>query len=150
VVGGFSRAGGGRALNDGRGGALGGAGATWTWGLYLGEWATVADAEEVGVLLAGENHNTVALDSEGVMQRIWNLQYVQLRSWVEEGLVAQMRERLRTLRWVKEHQGVGGNEEAYMRAGMEVELGWRLQRTVIATPAGIRQEFQYTRRHRHI
>ena len=33
------------------------------------------------------------------------------------------------------------NEEADMRAGLEVELGWRLQRTVIAKPASIKQEF---------
>jgi len=40
------------------------------------------------------------------------------------------------------HKGVRGNEEADMRAGTEVEMGWRLQKTVIATPAGIKQEFQ--------
>ena len=33
------------------------AGATRTKGLYLGEWATVADAEEAGVLLAWEEHD---------------------------------------------------------------------------------------------
>jgi len=38
-------------------------------------------------------------------------------------------------------QGVRGNEEADRRAGMEVELGWRLQKTVIAMLAGIKQEF---------
>jgi len=52
----------------------GAAGAARTRGLYLGEWATVADAEEVGVLLAWENYDRVALDSQWVIQRIWNLQ----------------------------------------------------------------------------
>jgi len=35
------------------------AGATRTRGLYLGEWATVADAEEVGVLLAWEDYESM-------------------------------------------------------------------------------------------
>jgi len=77
------------------------AGATRTRGLYLGEWATVADAEGVGVLLAWEDYDRVALDSQGVVQRIWNLRYDQPRSWIEERLVEQMRERPRTLMWVR-------------------------------------------------
>ena len=52
------------------------AGAARTRGLYLGEWATVADAEEAEVLLAWEDCDKVALDSQGVIQRIWDLQYV--------------------------------------------------------------------------
>ena len=39
------------------------------------------------------------------------------------------------------HQGEKGNEEADMRARMEINVGWRSQKTVIATPAGIKQEF---------
>jgi len=39
------------------------AGATRTRVWYLGEWAMVADAEEVGVLLAWENYDRVAPDS---------------------------------------------------------------------------------------
>jgi len=46
------------------------AGATREKGWYLGEWATVADAEEIGVLLAWEDKDVVALDSQGVIQRI--------------------------------------------------------------------------------
>jgi len=41
---------------------------------------------------------------------------------------------------VKGHQGERGNEEADRRAREEVEMWWRLQGRVIATPAGIKQE----------
>jgi len=34
-----------------------------------------------------------------------------------------------------------GDEEADRSAGWEVGMGWRLQKTTIATPVGIKQEF---------
>jgi len=117
------------------------AGATRTMGWYLGEWATVADAEEVGVLLAWESSAVVALDSQGVIQRIQNLRYAQPRSWIEEGLVEKMQERPRTLMWVKGHSGVRGNEEADSMAGKTVRRGKRKHETEVATPAGIKQQF---------
>jgi len=43
--------------------------------------------------------------------------------------------------WVRGHKGVTGNEEADMRARGEVKMGRRMQKTVVATPAGIKQEF---------
>jgi len=49
-------------------------GATRTRGMYLGTMAAVADVEAVGVMLAWGDADRVALDSQGVMQRIWNLQ----------------------------------------------------------------------------
>lgn len=69
--------------------------------LYLGTWATVADAEEVGVMMAGKECNRVALDSKGVIQWIWNLQYAPPRSWIEEQLKAQIQRRPRKLMWVR-------------------------------------------------
>jgi len=127
------------------------AGATRTEGLYLGEWATVADAEEVGVMLAWENHSVVALDSQGVIQRIQNLQYTRPRSWVEEQLVKQMQEKPRVLMWVKGHNGTKGNEEADRQARREVDMGYRLLKHDIAMPAGIKAEFPiYPRAPKHI
>jgi len=43
--------------------------ATQTRGMYLGTLVTVADAEAVGVMLAWEESDRVALDSQGVIQR---------------------------------------------------------------------------------
>ena len=95
----------------------------------------------MGVLLAWENSNIVALDIQGVIQRIANLQYGRPRSWIEEGLVKKMQERQRTLMWVRGHQGVQGNEEADARAKREVKAGRRRKQAGIATPGGIKQEF---------
>jgi len=118
------------------------AGATRERGLFLGEWATVADAEEIGVLLAWENEKkTVALDSQGVIQRINKLKYDRPRSWIEEKLVEKMQEHSRTLMWVKGHSGIEGNERADKMARRAVDMGWRLHEEGIATPAGIRQAF---------
>jgi len=77
------------------------AGGTRTEAMYLGTMATVADAEEVGVTLAWERCDTVALDSQGVIQRIVDLMYLPPRSWIEERLVGQTRERPRRLMGVK-------------------------------------------------
>jgi len=117
------------------------AGANREEGLYLGEWATVADAEEVGVMLSWEHSNVVALDSQGVIQRIENLRHKAPRSWIEEKLTRQMQERPRALMWVRGHTGVKGNEEADARAKAEVEAGERRSAAGITTPGGIKQNF---------
>jgi len=118
------------------------AAATRTKAEYLGEMATVADAEELGVSLAWEEHDVVALDSKGVIQRIQGLTYKQPRSWIEERLVQQMAERPRELMWVKGHDGTEGNEMADMRAKREVRRGRRMHKPDVATPAGIRQAYR--------
>jgi len=118
------------------------AAATATAAMYLGTMATVADAEELGVSLAWEKQDVVALDSKGMIERIQTLQDSQPRSWIEERLVQQMTERTRTLMWVKGHSGVEGNEKADRRAKEEVEMGERMHKPDIVTPAGIRQAFR--------
>jgi len=118
------------------------AAATRTRAAYLGTMATVADAESMGISIAWEDNDVVALDSKGVIQRIQGLAYQQPRSWIEERLVTQMIERPRTLMWVKGHDGVDGNEMADKRAKREVEWGERMHKPDIVTPAGIRQAYR--------
>jgi len=65
----------------------------------------------------------VALDSQGVIQKIWSLKYGQPRSWIEEALVELMKQRPRTLMWVRGHQGERDNEAADRRAKMGVDMG---------------------------
>jgi len=118
------------------------AAATRTKGEYLGTMATVADAEELGVSIAWEENEVVALDSKGVIQRIQSLAHRQPRSWIEERLVEQMEERPRTLMWVKGHDGIEGNELADRKAKEEVSRGVWMNKPDIVTPAGIRQAYR--------
>ena len=118
------------------------AAATRTKAEYLGMMATVTDAEELGVSLAWEDCDVVALDSKGAIQRIQGLIHKQPRSWIEERLVKQMAERPRELMWVKGHDGVEGNEMADARAKREVRRGRRMHKPDIVTPAGIRQAYR--------
>ena len=118
------------------------AAATRTKGQYLGTMASVADAEELGVSLAWEQNDVVALDSKGVIQRIQNLAQRHPRSWIEERLVVQMSERQRTLMWVKGHDGIEGNEKADRMAKEAVNEGVWMNKPDIITPAGIRQAFR--------
>jgi len=118
------------------------AAATRMRGEYLGMMATIADAEAMGVSIAWEEHDVVALDSAGVIQRIQGLRDQQPRSWIEERLVRQMVERPRTLMWVKGHSGVEGNERADARAKSEVKMGKRVHKPDTVTPAGIRQAYR--------
>jgi len=106
---------------------------------YLGMMATIADAEALRVSMAWDTCNVVALDSQGVIQRIQGLVFQAPRSWIEERLARQMAERSRVLMWVNGHNGTKGNEAADERAKREVWMGKRMHMPDIVTPAGIRQ-----------
>jgi len=66
----------------------------------------VADAEEARVILAWEESDRVALDTPGIIQRIWNLHFELPRLWIGGALVEQVKQRPSALMWVKGHQGV--------------------------------------------
>jgi len=116
-------------------------GATRTMAQYLGTMATIADAEAMGVLLAWETCDAVALDSQGVIQRIHGPTLLAPRSWIEKWLSRQMAERPRVLMWVKGHNGVAGNEVADARTKEEVWMGEHMLKPDIIKPTGIRQAF---------
>jgi len=115
---------------------------------YLGMMATIADAEALGVSLAWGTCDTVAPDSQGVIQRVHGLKLRAPRSWVQERLVRQMVKRPRVLMRVTGHDRVEGNEVADSRAKEGVWRGERMYWPDIVTPAGIRQAFSLHSRHR--
>jgi len=122
------------------------AAATAEGGLWLGDLATVADAEMVGIAGAWEEgYQTVASDSQTAITRCMNLASGVTRagSWIDEKAVRAMRRmggRL-TLMWVKGHSGVKGNEQADERAKEWVMKGQWGSEPSLATPAGIRQAY---------
>jgi len=89
------------------------------------------------VVLAWEEYDTVALDSPGVIQKIWSVQFRSPRSWIGGALKSQVIARLRKMMRVRGHQDIVSNERADLRAKGEVEMGARMLRPDIATPAGI-------------
>jgi len=91
--------------------------------------------------MAWEKSNVVALDSQGVIQRIQNLQLREPRSWIEERCARQMAERSRVLMWVRGHTGKEGNEMADTKAKMGVWIGERMHKPDSVTLAGIRQAY---------
>ena len=62
---------------------------------HLGTMATIADAEALVIFSSWDTCDMVALDSQGVIQRIHSLTLQAPRPWIEERLAGQMAERPR-------------------------------------------------------
>jgi len=109
----------------------------------------VADAKALEISIAWGSGGVVALYSQGVIQRVRGLMLQEPRSWVEGRLSRQMAERLRTLMWVKGHEGKEGNEMADTRAKKVVWMGEWMHMPDVVTLAGIRKPIHSTAK-RHL
>ena len=112
---------------------------------YLRKFATVMDAEMLGIALAWKHHKTVAADSQGAIERILELQHTQAKSWIEQEVIRAQGEEVKEITWVKGHSGEIGNEIADFKAKEAAIIGRLQHRQSIATPAGIRQMFKANR-----
>ena len=86
------------------------AGGTTSTAEYLGQCATVMDAEMLGISLALESsHHKIALDSQAAITRTAQLYVEPARPWVELRVQKALTRAPCTLMWVKGHAGVKGN-----------------------------------------
>lgn len=82
------------------------AGATTRIAEYLGQHATVMDAEMLGISSALEsNQRKIALDSQAAIMRVTQMYTEPARSWIELRIQKALRAPC-TLMWVKGHSGV--------------------------------------------
>ncbi|KAF8417385.1 hypothetical protein EV426DRAFT_706071 [Tirmania nivea] len=96
--------------------------------------------------MAGRNM-IVALDSQGAIGRLVNLQFDQTRSWIEARARKLMTEEGRIMMWMKGHSGVEGNEGVDRKAKETTWVGRSMLKLDIATPAGIKQVFLWKAMH---
>ena len=121
------------------------AAATTKKGLYLGQVATVIDAEMLGVAMRWENSKKVATDSQAAIRRILSLRLRHPKSWIEEIVVAMQNGKEKEIAWVKSHDGIPGTEYADLKATETGSIGRLLNQRQIPTPAGIRAIFHVNR-----
>jgi len=129
------------------------AGASAEGGLFLGSYATVMDAEMIGIAGAWEEgYEAVAVDSQAAIRRCEKLMEGVQRGapWIDEKVVKAAGGVERRLTWVKGHAGCVGNEAADKRAKEKVEEGiWGNFRS-LATPAGIKQAYPLFNKEQHM
>lgn len=70
---------------------------------FLGRYATVMDAEPLGIAVGCRLSGTVATDSQAAIGRIINLQFELPRSWIEEQAMEAQEGKSKALIWVKGH-----------------------------------------------
>lgn len=76
---------------------------------YLGELATVMDAEMLGIEMGCSKAKQVATDSQGAIGRIEALRDRKPRLWIEEFLVKAQSTEEKEVVWVKAHSGIPGD-----------------------------------------
>ena len=116
--------------------------ATATEWRYLGRFATVMDAELLGVVM-GWRHT--ATDSQAAMARIKGLTFNLVRSWIAQRVIQRSRTGSRAVVWVKGHSGEVGNGLAEYMAKEGVAIGRMCEGKKVATPAGIKYIFRTSR-----
>ena len=91
------------------------------------------DAEMLGIAIALETGNTtvalvstVALDSQGAIERATQLHYEPARSWIEHRIQIQLTRSPRALVWVKGHSGVEGSVDERVDEGHRQKRRWPL------------------------
>ena len=114
-----------------------------TW--YLGEMATVMDAEVLGIAMGWAKAKRVATDSHGAIGRIEALRDSKPKSWIEELVVRVQKTEEKEVVWVKAHSGVPRNEYADFKAKEAAYIGSSMHQRQTCTAAGIRQEFRSNR-----
>ena len=110
--------------------------------LYLGQVATVMDAEMLGVAVGWEQTKKVATDSQATIGRILDLRFDRPRSWIEAIVVAAQKGKAKEIAWVKAHDGIPWDGFKAKETG---GIGHLFKQSQTATPAGIKAIFRCNR-----
>ena len=114
-------------------------------GFYLGQVATVIDAEMLGVAMGWEQSKRVLTDSQVAIGRAQGLKFERPRSQIEQIVVTAQSGKEKEIAWVKAYDGIPGNEYAGDKAQETGSIGRLLNQRQTATPGGIRALFRSNR-----